>query len=204
MRRQLALFLISYFALTITVSAQQQRNYYAADRTSYSKEVELAGELISYLSLNTNKPIGDWKETYSFGAEPEFGLRYHIDENWSITGRVAYNYIFGKAVENYQPWIGKGKYDDAKQFTITGGGRYNFNQNVWINAELGYTSIAATNNSSGVTWGLSSGYDLFTRRNILGLGLGYNHFKLNSNTTANAISVKFRVYFGNREKVIEE
>lgn len=204
MRKKIPLLLICSLALIVTASAQKKRSYYAADRTSYATEVELAGELISYLALNINKPIGDWKDEYSFGAEPEFGLRYHVDENWSITGRVAYNYIFGKAVENYQPWIGKGKYDDAKQFTITGGGRYNFTQSIWTNVELGYTNLSAQSNSGGVTWGISSGYDLFTRRNILGFGMGYHHFKINSVTSANAISLKVRVYFGNREKVSED
>jgi hypothetical protein len=202
MRKRVIIAFLSIICLGTSLRAQKTGGYYAADRTSYPKEMELAGELISYLALNVNNPVGDWAKTYSFGVEPEFGLRYHANENWSITGRAAFNYLFGQALEFYQPFTQKNRYDDAKQFTITGGGRYNFNQNVWLNAELGYSNVTASTSSGGVTWGLSGGYDLFTRRNILGFGLGYQHFKIES-TSANAAAIKVRIYFGNREKIRE-
>ncbi len=200
MRKNISAILSFCLILSFSAQAQKKDRYYAADRASYPKKMELTDELFSYLAININKPIGDWKDTYAFGAEPEFGVRYHVSENWSITSRVALNYLFGKALEVYQPFIQKSRNEDGKQFTITGGARYNFNQSVWVNGELGYTNLSALTNTGGVTWGLSSGYDLFTRRNILGLGLGYQHFKLD-NAKANAVSLKFRVYFSSREKI---
>ncbi len=198
---QNSLAILSFcLALTLSAQAQKKDGYYAADRASYPREMELTDELFSYLAININKPMGNWKDTYAFGAEPEFGVRYHVDENWSITSRVALNYLFGKALEIYQPFVQKSRNEDGKQFTVTGGARYNFNQNVWVNGELGYTNLAAVTNTGGIIWGLSSGYDLFTRRNILGIGLGYQRFKLD-NASANALSLKFRVYFSSRQKI---
>jgi hypothetical protein len=55
-------------------------------------------------------------------------------------------------------------------------------------------------NIGGLTWGINGGYDFFTRRNIIGFGVGYQGFNIEQ-STANTISIKLGLYFANREQV---
>jgi hypothetical protein len=55
---------LAFSVLPSFLLAQKERKYYAIDRKSYTKEMELNGQVISYLGLNVNTPTGtgDWKK----------------------------------------------------------------------------------------------------------------------------------------------
>jgi hypothetical protein len=86
------------------------------------------------VGAQTSLAAGDIKDTHSFGLGANVQGGYRVNNTLAITARVSYTHLFGKKVDHYYYEPGGGgnhseRHEGMNDIGITGGGRFNFNEN---------------------------------------------------------------------------
>jgi hypothetical protein len=102
-------------------------------------------------------PIGDFGKSYSFGIGTSAQADFKVADNFAITGSVGYLSFIGKSIT-----IGGTSYKikASGQVPLLVGGKYNFSENFYGHAQLGYSFSTASGGGSSFTYAPGIGYSL--------------------------------------------
>lgn len=120
-------------------------------------------------------PMGDIKDSYSFGIQGDFTYFFEINEAFMVGPQASLLYYMGKEID-----FGVGKYtvDDAMFLPIAGSARYVI-EDFFFGADLGYAiGLSPSGNDGGFFYRPKAGYNF----GVIGVVLSYSGVAVDGGT----------------------
>ena len=109
------------------------------------------------VGLDGALPMGDWKDSYSFGIGGSAQVNYWLDPSLAITGQAGYMSYSGKettvAGVTYKPKA-------LGAIPVLAGIEYNFTPQVFASAQLGMSFFSGSGDGSAFTYAPGIGFRL--------------------------------------------
>ena len=146
-------------------------------------------------TVHVGIPVGDTSDAYSFNIGVDLAYLHPVADNFKLGAKVGYDHFIGKDYK--QAGYVVFEKEDAGFIPLAATAKYEFNNNLFIGADLGY-AFATTDGIDGglfyqpkigysaATWDLYAGY-----KGINAKREGYNQIDLKHNAVSVGFAYKF-------------
>lgn len=143
-------------------------------------------------TVHVGIPVGSASDISSFNLGVDLAYLHPISNNFKLGGKVGYDHFIGKDYE----FLGQSyKGEDFGFIPLAATAKYEFGNNLFIGADLGYAFSTEKNTDGGLFWQPKFGYsganfDVYA--GYKGISIDNDNF---SNTNIDAVSLGFAYKF---------